>query len=56
MIASCSSSRSNRSAVSGNGMPQAACSAWNQPAPMPSSTRPPLMSSTWATEIASGPG
>ena len=23
---------------------------------MPNSTRPPLISSTWATEIASGPG
>ena len=32
------------------------CSASNQPAPMPSSTRPPLIWSTCATEIASGPG
>ena len=37
-------------------MPYAVCSASNQPAPMPSSTRPPLIWSTWATEIASGPG
>jgi hypothetical protein len=28
----------------------------NQPAPIPSSTRPPLIWSTCATEIASGPG
>ncbi len=32
------------------------CSASNQPAPRPSSTRPPLIWSTFATEIASGPG
>ena len=32
------------------------CSASNQPAPRPSSTRPPLIWSTWATEMASGPG
>ena len=32
------------------------CSASYQPAPSPSSTRPPLMASTWATEMASGPG
>ena len=37
-------------------MPYASCSASNQPAPMPSSTRPPLIWSTCATEIASGPG
>jgi hypothetical protein len=37
-------------------MPYAACSASYHPAPRPSSTRPPLIRSTWATEIASGPG
>ncbi len=37
-------------------MPYAVCSASNQPAPMPSSTRPPLIWSTFATLIASGPG
>ena len=37
-------------------MPYAACSSANHPVPRPSSTRPPLMTSTWATEIASGPG
>ncbi len=37
-------------------MPYAACSCSNQPAPNPSSTRPPLIWSTWATWIASGPG
>ena len=37
-------------------MPYAVCSASNQPAPRPSSTRPPLIWSTCATEIASGPG
>ena len=56
MTASCSSSTSKRSPVSGNGMPYAACSASYQPAPRPSSTRPPLIWSTPATEIASGPG
>ncbi|MCW2791489.1 MAG: hypothetical protein JWO76_587 [Nocardioides sp.] len=37
-------------------MPYAVCSSANHPAPMPSSTRPPLIWSTFATEIASGPG
>lgn len=37
-------------------MPYAVCSASYQPAPKPSSTRPPLIWSTWATLIASGPG
>ena len=37
-------------------MPYAVCSASNHPAPRPSSTRPALISSTWATAIASGPG
>ena len=32
------------------------CSWTNHPAPMPSSTRPPLIWSTFATWIASGPG
>ncbi len=32
------------------------CSASYQPAPSPSSTRPPLITSTPATETASGPG
>ena len=32
------------------------CSASNQPAPSPSSTRPPDIRSTWATPMASGPG
>ena len=56
MIASCSSRRSKRSPVGGNGMPYAACSRSFHPAPSPSSTRPPLMASTCATAIASGPG
>ena len=47
---------SNRSRVSGNGIPYAECSASYHPAPMPSSTRPPLIWSTPATAIASGPG
>ncbi len=37
-------------------MPYASCSASNQPAPSPSSTRPPDIWSTCATAIASGPG
>ena len=37
-------------------MPYAWCSASYQPEPMPSSTRPPLIASTVATEMASGPG
>ncbi len=56
MISSCSSNRANRSPTGGNGMPYAACSASNQPVPRPSSTRPPLIWSTPATLIASGPG
>ncbi len=56
MTASCSSNRSKRSLVSGKGSPYAACSASNQPAPSPRSTRPPLIASTCATLIASGPG
>ncbi len=56
MTASCSSRRSKRSFVGGNGIPYAECSLSYQPAPMPSSTRPPLISSMPATAIASGPG
>ena len=56
MTASCSSSRSNRSLTGGNGRPNAACSRAYHAAPMPSSTRPPLMSSTDATMAASSPG
>ena len=37
-------------------MPYEVCSRSYQPAPMPSSTRPPLIWSTWATITASGPG
>ena len=37
-------------------MPYAVCSASNQPVPRPSSTRPPLIWSTCATVMASGPG
>ena len=37
-------------------MPYAGCSASNQPAPSPSSTRPPDIWSTCATATASGPG
>ena len=37
-------------------MPYAVCSCSNHPAPMPSSIRPPLIWSTFATAIASGPG
>lgn len=55
-ISSVSSKRSNRSFTSGKGIAYAACSSSNQPAPSPSSTRPPDISSTCATEMASGPG
>ncbi len=37
-------------------MPYFVCSSSYQPAPIPSSTRPPLIWSTCATEIASTPG
>ena len=37
-------------------MPYALCSSSNQPAPRPSSTRPPDIWSTWATWMASTPG
>jgi hypothetical protein len=37
-------------------MPYDVCSASYQPVPRPSSTRPPLIASTVATVIASGPG
>lgn len=37
-------------------MPYAVCSASYQPAPRPSSTRPPDIWSACATAIASGPG
>jgi hypothetical protein len=56
MIASCSSNRSNRSATGGSGMPNASCSRSYHPVPMPSSTRPPLISSIWVTATASAPG
>ncbi len=56
MMARLSSSQSKRSLASGNGMPYLRCSSSNQPAPMPSSTRPPLIWSTVATLIDSGPG
>ncbi len=55
-IASCSSNRSNRSLVPGKGIPYAACSASNQPAPRPSSALPPDIASTCATSMASTPG
>ena len=55
-MASWSSSMSKRSGASGNEKPYAACSFANQPAPMPSSTRPPLIWSTCATWIANRPG
>ena len=53
-IASCSSRRANFSL--GKGMPYALCSSSNQPAPRPSSTRPPDIWSTCATWMASTPG
>ncbi len=56
MIASCSSRRSKRSRGDGKGMPYAVCSGSAQPAPSANVMRPPLMASTWATVIASGPG
>ena len=56
MMASCSANHSNRSPSGGNGMPYAVCSASNHPVPKPNSTRPPLIWSTSATEMASGPG
>ena len=37
-------------------MPNASCSRSYQPVPRPSSTRPPLISSTLATIVASRPG
>ena len=37
-------------------MPRLRCSSSNQPAPSPSSTCPALISSTWATLMASTPG
>jgi hypothetical protein len=37
-------------------MPYASCSARFHPAPRPSSIRPPLIASTCATLMASGPG
>ncbi len=55
-ISSCSSSISKRSPVGGNGIAYAACSPSYQPAPSPSSTRPPLIASACATWIARGPG
>ena len=56
MTSSCSPSRSNRSPSGGNGMPKNRCSRSYQAAPMPSSARPPLIASTVATVMASGPG
>ena len=37
-------------------MPSCACSSSFQPAPMPTSIRPPLISSTVVTSFANGPG
>ena len=56
MISSCSVQPVEPLPVGGNGTPYARCSASNQPAPRAQSTRPPLMASTCATVIASGPG
>ena len=53
MISSCSVSRSNRSPKDPpKSSPYARCSASFQPVPMPSSTRPPEMSSICATATA----
>src|SRR5215470_15725912 len=56
MTSNCSANRSNRSPMGGKGMPKASCSRWYHPVPRPSSARPPLISSTLATIVASRPG
>ena len=55
-ISRVSSSISARSAISGNGKPWRLCSSSCQPAPTPTSTRPPLISSTVSTTLARLPG
>lgn len=55
-IASSSSSRSNRSPSAGNPIPYASCSATSHPAPTPSTARPPEITSSVVTALASSPG
>src|SRR5580693_7256514 len=55
-MASSSSSRPNRSPGPGNSMPYASCSAASQPAPTPSTARPPEITSSVVTALASSPG
>ncbi len=51
--ASWRSSSSRRSRTPGNGNPYESCSSSNQPAPIPSSARPPEIRSTVTTDLAS---
>src|SRR5580693_8603456 len=55
-MASSSSSRPNRSPGPGNPIPYASCSAASQPAPTPSTARPPEITSSVVTALASSPG
>ena len=55
-MASSSSSRSNRSPSPGNSIPYASCSAISQPTPTLSTARPPEMTSSVVTALASNPG
>ena len=52
-ICSDSSSRSKRSVKVPNSKPSSRCSISNQPAPMPSTARPPLTTSSVVTVLAS---
>ena len=56
MICSASSSRLNRSVKVPNSNPSCRCSSSNQPAPMPSTARPPLTTSSVVTALASSVG
>ena len=56
MASTPSSNRSNRSFSGGRSIPYASHSIWFQPAPRPSSSRPPLMMSTVAAMLASTAG
>jgi len=52
----CSSRRSSRSPIDGNGTPYQSASIWFHPAPSPSSQRPPLRWSTVTAAFARSPG
>ena len=56
MISACSSNTSMRSPSGAKGKPNSACSRLNQPAPSPSSARPPEMWSTVLAALASTDG